>query len=194
MDSEFHYEIAEEFHCVNRAEAFYDVSIARMDGAIIKLELDDFVKCYSADQAAQVARSLFEALGAMKKARLSLAIGIDDTSRKSSYEDAFENFAQDERIINKRLEKKPNVMTVFEHPNYLYITCGEFSDPQPRVELLNGDVAIYEMIVASEDGLSLEMKFGNFSMRFSREQVLWIWFHMSIAANCLGQYRWVRRN
>lgn len=80
-------------------------------------------------------------------------------------------------------------MTPFCHPNYLYIACGQFSDPQPQIDLFDGRETIYEMIVASENGLSFEMQFGIFRMRFSREQALWIWFHISLTANCLGQYR-----
>lgn len=101
LDSGFHYEIAEEFHRLNRAETYYDVSIAKMDGAIIKLTLDDFVQCYSAAQAAQVALSLFEALGAMKKSRSNHSTGMDDSLQKNSYEDAFSRFAQGERPIKK---------------------------------------------------------------------------------------------
>jgi len=35
------------------------------------------------------------------------------------------------------------------------------------------------------------MRFGGYVMQFTVEQALWLWFHLSIAANCLGQHRWV---
>ncbi|MHC8381259.1 hypothetical protein [Pseudomonas sp. LB3P14] len=76
-------------------------------------------------------------------------------------------------------------------PNYLCMAVGEFSDPEPMIEPCNGEDAVYDMILATETGDSLEMSFGWFRMRFTKEQALWLWFHLSIAANCLGQHRWI---
>ncbi|VVO76713.1 hypothetical protein [Pseudomonas fluorescens] len=188
------YEIAEEFHWLSCAEESYEASIATMDASVIKLTLDDFVQCYTQAQAAQVTRCLFEAIGVAQTVRPCLCSSGEDALRKNSYENAFDHFVQDPRPQNETFPDRPNVMTPLNRPGYLYIAGGKYSDPQPHNEFTEDDEAIYEMVVACETGDSFEMRFGMFSMRFNAEQALWLWFHMSLAANSLGQHRWVGTN
>ncbi|MGY3173838.1 hypothetical protein ACVWYU_003241 [Pseudomonas sp. TE12234] len=194
IGSEFRYEITEEFNWLNDVEDFYEASIATMDGSVITLALDDFVQRYTPAQAAQVTRCLFEALGAAQTVRPYLCSSGDEALRKNSYEDAFDHFAQDPRPQSETLPDRPNVMTPLNRLGYLYIAGGKYSEPQPHIEFTEDDEAIYEMVVACESGDSFEMRFGMFSMRFNAEQALWLWFHMSLAANGLGQHRWVGTN
>jgi hypothetical protein len=187
----FTYEISEKFHWLDYVDEFYDASIATKDGEIISITLDDFVQFYTVPQATVVARCLFEALATIKHARPDLSLSAADEVRKNTYEDAFNQFAPDRFSATKSQKERPILLTSVAQPNYLYMAVGEFSDPEPMIELCDGEDAVYDMIVASETGDSLEMSFGWFRTRFTKEQALWLWFHLSIAANCLGQHRWV---
>ena len=187
----FKYEISEEFYWLNYVDEIYQASIATTDGTIIRITLDDFVQCYTSAQAAEVARCIFEALAAIKKARSDLPSLAKDAVKRNSYEDAFNHFAHDKLPTTKSPREKQVFMVSFAQRNYLYMAVGEFSDPDLTIELCDGEEAIYNMIVASETGDSLEMRFGMFSMHFTKEQALWLWFHLSIAANSLGQHHWV---
>lgn len=71
------YEVCEDFHRVEYINEFYEASIARMDGEIIKMTFDDFAHFYTANQTTEVARSIFEALSVMKEARLAGCSPID---------------------------------------------------------------------------------------------------------------------
>lgn len=187
----FTYEISEEFHWLDYVDEFYDASIGTKGCEIIRLSLDDFVQFYTASQAAEIARCLFEALATIKHARPDLSLCVADGVRKNAYEDAFDQFSPDRSAAIRSEKDQQMLLTSLVQPNYLYMAGGEFADPEPMIELGDGEEAVYDMIVASETGDSLEMDFGSFRMYFTKEQALWLWFHLSIAANCLGQHRWV---
>ena len=74
--------------------------------------------------------------------------------------------------------------------DYLYVASGAFADSDPMIEINLDEGAIYDMAVGTKTGTRLEMRFGIFKMEFTEEQALWLWFHLSLAANCLGQYTW----
>lgn len=187
----FTYEISEEFHLLDYVDEFYDASIGTKGGEIIRLSFDDFVQFYTASQSAEVARCLFEALAMIKHARPDRSLCVADRVRKNAYEDAFDQFSPDRSVATRSQKERQILLTTIAQPNYLYMAVGEFSDPEPMTELCDGEDAVYDMIVASETGDSLEMSFGWFRIRFTKEQALWLWFHLSIAANCLGQHRWI---
>lgn len=187
--NEFTYEVIGQFHWLDYVDELYDASIETKGGEIIRLSLDDFVQSYTAPQAAEVARCLFEALATIKHASPDLTLCVADGIRRNAYEAAFDQFVPDRFTATKHQNEKQIFLTALEHQNYLYIGGGEFSDPEPMIELGHGEEAVYDMIVASETGENLEMDFGWYRMYFTKEQALWLWFHLSIAANCLGQHR-----
>lgn len=74
--------------------------------------------------------------------------------------------------------------------DYVYVASGAFADPEPMIEINLDEGAIYDMTIGTKTGKRLEMRFGIFMMEFTEEQALWLWFNLSLAANCLGRYAW----
>ncbi|MNF73823.1 hypothetical protein D3C84_558340 [compost metagenome] len=183
------YEVCEDFHRVEYINEFYEASIARMDGEIIKMTLDDFAHVYTTSQATQVARSIFEALSVMKEARLAGCSPIDVVTQ-NEYEKVFDKFVPWKCSHSDSKKAKKNSTMPLSQTNYLYIASGAFADPEPRIENNLDKGAIYDMTIGTKTGKRLEIKFGTFKMEFTEEQALWLWFHLSLAANCLGQYAW----
>ncbi len=183
------YEVFEVFHWLTSVDDHYEASISLQD-KIIRLSLDDFEQYYTTHQSAEVSRCIFEALVAIKGVTPKLISSIHPEAEKKTYTDVFNCFAHDKSLV----EKCPGDQDLLEsllHPGYLFIAGGKFIDPDPRVEFRSREDAIFSMFVATEIGDSLEMRFGGYVVQFTVEQALWLWFHLSIAANCLGQHRWV---
>lgn len=180
------YEAIEVFHWLTYVDDHYEASIALQD-KIIRVSLDDFEQYYTTHQAAEVARCIFETLVAIKGVTSGLFSSIDPTARKKTYADVFNCFANDKFFVAKRPRDRQGLMGGVLHPGYLFIAGGEFVDPDPRVEFRSREDAVFCMIVATETGDSLEMRFGGYMMQFTVEQALWLWFHLSIAANSLRQ-------
>lgn len=178
------YEISEEFHRVKPINEHYEITIGTMDGEIVKITLGDFVKPFTAKQAAEVARCIFEALSVIRETRLSRSSSIDD-ALSDEYEKVFNKF-----VPGNSARSKHNLMFARDQKNHLYMVDGAFVDPEPTRKLLNDENAPYDISIASATGESLEMRIGMFSMDFFEGQALWVWFHLSLAANCLGQYTW----
>ncbi|WP_454865974.1 hypothetical protein [Pseudomonas umsongensis] len=178
------YEISEEFQRVEPTTEYYELTIDTMDRKIIKIGFDDFVQPFTAKQAAEVARCIFEALSVMKESRLSRPSSIDD-ALEAEYEKVFNKF-----VAGNSARSKNDLMIARDQKNYLYMSAGAFVDPEPSGKLLSDENASYDISIASETGESLEMRIGKFSMVFFEAQALWVWFHLSLAANCLTQYTW----
>lgn len=178
------YEISEEFQRVEPTTEYYELTIGTMDRKIIKIGFDDFVQPLTAKQAAEVARCIFEALSVMKESRLSRPSSIDD-ALEAEYEKVFNRF-----VAGNSARSKHDLMVARDRKNYLYMSAGAFVDPEPSRKLLSDENASYDISIASATGESLEMRIGMFSMEFFEAQALWVWFHLSLAADCLTQYTW----
>lgn len=182
------YEISEEFQRVEPTTEYYELTIGTMDRKIIKIGFDDFVQPLTAKQAAEVARCIFEALSVMKESRLSRPSSIDD-ALEAEYEKVFNRF-----FAGNSARSKHDLMVARDRKNYLYMSAGAFVDPEPSRKLLSDENASYDISIASATGESLEMRIGMFSMEFFEAQALWVWFHLSLAADCLTQYTWRGNN
>ena len=178
------YEISEEFQRVEPTTEYYELTIGTMDRKIIKIGFDDFVQPFTAKQAAEVARCIFEALSVMKESRLSRPSSIDE-ALAAEYEKAFNKF-----VAGNSARSKHDLMVARDQEDYLYMSAGAFIDPESVRKLLSGESAAYDISIASATGESLVMRIGMFSMEFFEAQALWVWFHLSLAADCLGQYTW----
>lgn len=178
------YEISEEFHRVKHLNEFYEISIGTMDGEIIKITLDDFAQSFNAKQAAEVARCIFEVLTTMKETRLSHSSSLDGAPL-NEYEKVFNKF-----VPGKSGRSKQNLLKSWDQKNCLYIAAGVFIEPEAMLGLLHDKNAKYDITIASATGERLEMRLGMFAMEFTEQQALWMWFHLSLAADCLGQYTW----
>jgi hypothetical protein len=166
---------------VEYTNEFYEASVARMNGEIIKMTLDDFAHIYNANQATEVARSIFEALSVMKEARLAGCSPID-AETQNEYEKVFDKFVPWKWSHSDSKKAKKNSLRPLFQTDYLYVASGAFAKLD--------ESAIYDMTVGTETGKRLEMRFGISKMEFTEEQALWLWFHLSLAANCLGQFTW----
>ncbi|WP_047528811.1 hypothetical protein [Pseudomonas sp. 11/12A] len=183
------YEVCEDFHRVEYTNVFYEASIARMDGEIIKITFDEFAHVYTANQATEVARSIFEALSVMRETRLA-GCSTFDAVAPNEYEEVFDKFVPWKCSHSDLKKAKKNSLRPLSQMDYLYVASGAFADPAPMIEINLDEGAIYDMAVGTKTGARLEMRFGIFKMEFTEEQALWLWFHLSLAANCLGQYTW----
>jgi hypothetical protein len=178
------YETSEEFQRVKPINEYYELTIGTMDGKIVKMGFGDFVQAFTAKQAAEVARCIFEALSVMKETRLSRPSSIDE-GLSYEYEKAFNKF-----VAGNSSRSKHDLMVARDQKNYLYMSAGAFVDPEPTHKLPNDESASYDICIASATGEILEIRIGMFSIELFEAQAFWVWIHLSLAANCLPQYTW----